>query len=531
MTLHDAESLPAGWVSVPLGALVAPSPDRVHPTDCPDAPFVSLEHIESGTHRIVGRGLATDVSSEKTPFKAGDVLYGRLRPYLNKVCIPDFDGICSTDILVFPQTDGLLNQYLLYFLSQPASVQYATHNATGISLPRVSFQKLAELHFPLPPLAEQQRIVNLVGLLLARIHAVDETLASIPGILDHIHELVLYAACSGFLTEQWREQSGERSSRSYSTNHVIGTRVPQNWHSVTLSQATELVTSGSRDWSAYYSEDGALFIRSQNIRDDTLDLADVAHVRPPEGGEGSRTRVRRSDMLLTITGANVTKSAIVDQDLPEAYVNQHVALIRLNEPEAVHFLHLWTISPRNGRRYLSDAAYGGGKPGLSLGQVRNMPIALPPINEQRVIVSKAAAFRNWIDSVRHRVNQTRQVVADVTGEVFARACRGELVPQNPGEESAGRLLQNIKEQLRHRPVSRQISPSRRRSKMSTKPVADVTEFVQRLGARGESASPEQLLKIAGLGDDIDLFFELLRTARDMELLEIPTGLAGPIRRK
>src|SRR5438477_621454 len=103
--------LPEGWVLVPLGELIAPSKEKVEPRERADSPYLSLEHIESGTAGIIGRGQGSDVTSTKAVFRPGDVLYGKLRPYLNKVCIPDFEGICSTDILVFPKSLLIQSQF------------------------------------------------------------------------------------------------------------------------------------------------------------------------------------------------------------------------------------------------------------------------------------------------------------------------------------------------------------------------------------------------------------------------------------
>src|SRR5262249_45956585 len=159
-----------------FGDVTLPTSEKAEPRERPDAPYLSLEHIEADTGRILGRGRGVHVKSTKAVFRAGDVLYGKLRPYLNKVCIPDFDGICSTDILVFSERRGVDNRYLKWFLSQPHVVQYANHHSTGVQLPRISFEKLAELDFPLPPLAEQRCIVAQVEALLARVNATRQRL-------------------------------------------------------------------------------------------------------------------------------------------------------------------------------------------------------------------------------------------------------------------------------------------------------------------------------------------------------------------
>jgi hypothetical protein len=104
--------------------------------------------------------------------------------------------------------------------------------------------------------------------------------------------------------------------------------VPNGWALASFDQLSCLVKSGSRGWAKHYSNGGPLFIRAQNINKDDLCLDDVAHVIPPLSGEGRRTLVQLGDILITLTGANVTRSALVKHDIGEAHVSQHVSLVR-----------------------------------------------------------------------------------------------------------------------------------------------------------------------------------------------------------
>lgn len=122
----------------------------------------------------------------------------------------------------------------------------------------------------------------------------------------------------------------------------------------------------------------------------------MAHVNLTEKGEGIRTRVSVNDILVTITVANVTKTAFVAKEIKEAYVNQHVALVRLHESEQAPYVWLWLISPEHGRTQLLDAAYGAGKPGLNLKQVRDVLISIPPLPEQHEIVRQELVFSTSI---------------------------------------------------------------------------------------------------------------------------------------
>ena len=170
-TEDGQERLPAGWGMYKIGSLIEPSKERHHPTNSENRVFLGLEHIESNNGKILGQGNSCYTKSTKTVFRQGDLLYGRLRPYLNKVHVADFDGVCSTDILVFPKQHNVSNQYIGYFLSTSSFVNFATHNSIGVQHPRIKFDTISKFRIPLPPLNEQRRIVEKIESILGGIDA------------------------------------------------------------------------------------------------------------------------------------------------------------------------------------------------------------------------------------------------------------------------------------------------------------------------------------------------------------------------
>ena len=109
--------LPMGWVSDTLGSVTRPRGLKVKPSDMPDAPFIGLEHIEAHTMRLLSTANTGDVRSSGSYFGRGDVIYGRLRPYLNKVYTTNSTGLASGEFIVFPSQPNLDNAYLSYFLN------------------------------------------------------------------------------------------------------------------------------------------------------------------------------------------------------------------------------------------------------------------------------------------------------------------------------------------------------------------------------------------------------------------------------
>lgn len=152
------------WVAAKLSDVAKIERNGVDPTSIePGTSYLGLEHIESGG-RILGAQSVTngELASTKFRFSSEHILYGKLRPYLAKIALPDFDGICSTDILPVKPGPKIDKRYLAYFLRQPSMVDYANGRSSGANLPRLSPKALADFDIPLPPLEEQKRIAAIL---------------------------------------------------------------------------------------------------------------------------------------------------------------------------------------------------------------------------------------------------------------------------------------------------------------------------------------------------------------------------------
>jgi type I restriction enzyme S subunit len=186
------------WEENQLGDFVSYSKEKFNPTtEKIDATYIGLEHIEKNGG-IIDKGNSDEVKSLKTIFKQGDILYGKLRPYLNKHTVVDFDGICSTDILVIRVKPTAINKYINYMLNTTSFIDYAVSNSNGINLPRVSEKEISKYKVLLPSIKEQQEIVHILDNILENEQRAKE-LSDVIEKIDLIKKSILAQAFRGEL--------------------------------------------------------------------------------------------------------------------------------------------------------------------------------------------------------------------------------------------------------------------------------------------------------------------------------------------
>ncbi|MHC2294030.1 restriction endonuclease subunit S [Bradyrhizobium barranii] len=338
---------------------------------------------------------------------------------------------------------------------------------TGTTVQSLKYAEFEQQPFPVPPLAEQHRIVAKVDELMAlcdrleaaranreatrdrlaaasvaRLNAPDletfhgearfaldvlPTLTTRPDHIKALRQTILNLAVRGKLVRQdacdepaseLLKRIGREKARLVKAGEIprqkeavrdparLKEELPANWLPIALGEVCNLVTSGSRGWAEFYSTSGAGFIRAQNLRFGTLQLDDLAFVNPPSNSEGSRTQVAKGDLLIVITGAGVTNPALLDHDPGEAYVSQHVGLVRPSDKNLSVWLLLCLMAEAGGRAELVERAYGAGKPGLNLDNIRSLSIPLPPFAEQRRIVAKVDALMALCDRLEASLTAT-----------------------------------------------------------------------------------------------------------------------------
>ena len=183
--------------SRPIGDTFSFRSDLIHPGDGSrgQVRFIGLQHIEPHTGRRIGEDLvqAEELAGRKFKFSPGEIVYGYLRPYLNKVWVADCEGLCSVDQYVLkPKTDIVGTDYLAHFMRSRVFVDQAIERTHSLILPRLHSGLLASIAIPIPPLAEQRQAVRYLDSLRACVDAVRrlqettqaELAALLPAVLD-----------------------------------------------------------------------------------------------------------------------------------------------------------------------------------------------------------------------------------------------------------------------------------------------------------------------------------------------------------
>ena len=346
------------------------------------------------------------------------------------------DTLFASYLIRFLPVPPVDSKLIEYYLRTKEYWSFIGESQSGIAVPNVNATKLANLPFPLPPINEQKRIVETLDAILPKVNSAKARLEKIPIILKKFRQSVLAAACSGRLTEAWRE----------------GKDLP-DWEEKLSEDLFSFVTSGSRGWAKYYSKSGALFLRIGNLDHFSinLDLKNKQYVNPPKGSEGTRTRVQTNDILISIT-ADVGMIGLVPAKFEEAYINQHISLAR--PKKTVYPIYLaWYLTSTEGQYQFQEMQRGATKVGLGLDDIKNVKIPLPSYEEQKEIVRRIEKLFDLADSLEAKYKKAMERVDKIEQSVLAKAFRGELVEPDPNDLPAAELLKQIlaeKEKLEER---------------------------------------------------------------------------------
>jgi type I restriction enzyme S subunit len=483
-------SVPQGWSPARLWDLADVKRGRLAPEEAPELPFIGMDAVEAHTMRLLGTVRAATMRSSAIHFRSGDILYGRLRPYLNKVVQPDFEGLASAEFIPLTSEPGVVPAFVRLRINSADFVTFASHLDEG-DRPRVDWEGIRQFELMLPPTNEQQRIVDAVDSHLSRLEAAIATLESARRKLKAYRASVLKAAVEGRLVPTEAELA-RQEGRSYEPATVLLERilearrrrweeaelgkmkaagrmpkddkwqakylepeapdtdklssVPEGWCWAVVDQVGDVLLGRQRAPQFLAGEWPRRYLRVANIKDDRIDFDDLEEM-DFDDTHFHKYRLRVGDILVSEGQSPhlVGQSAIYRGEVADLCFQKTLHRFRPFEPgpssDFAQFVFRASVSMGV---FKAVASITTNIAHLTLEKFKQSRFPLPPIAEQERIVTELARLMSVADATERQVTANRVRLMNLRQSVLKWAFEGRLVDQDPTDEPADALLARIR---------------------------------------------------------------------------------------
>ncbi|WP_217901646.1 restriction endonuclease subunit S [Pseudanabaena sp. SR411] len=419
--------------------------------------------------------------------RENDLILALTRPYISSglkisICPSSYHGSLLNQRVASIRPFQFFN-FIFLFLSSPhvLSIYQKRFRDSGLQ-PNLKMSDVTDLLAPIPPLAEQRRIVAKIDELMARCdelerlkaerdrkqitvhkaalnrlltakdhsdfqtswHFITQHFSELYSVKENVAELrkaILQIAVMGKLVPQdpndqpaselLKEIEKEKKDLikegkikvskplSEIKPDEVPYKLPKSWKWCRVWDIAQLITSGSRDWAKYYSDDGAIFVTMGNLSrgNYNLRMENMRYVKPPKDGEGARTKLEENDLLISITG-DVGNLGLIPKEFGDAYINQHTCLLRFMPIcRNRYFPELMRTSLAKSQ---FDAPQRGIKNSFRLGDVGEMTIPLPPLAEQHRIVAKIDRLMTLCDELEKQIDAAESKQTNLLNSMMAK---------------------------------------------------------------------------------------------------------------
>lgn len=454
-------TLPPTWSWARFGEVATVSSNLVDPARYQSLPHIAPNHIESRTGRLLPFNTVAEdgVTSPKHLFQQGQILYSKIRPYLAKAAEVSFDGLCSADM--YPIDTILLPRFLLHWLVSSEFTQFASHLQGRTVLPKINRAQLDSLPVPVAPLREQSRIVAAIEEQFSKLDAGVVALARIRQKLRRIRSSVLEAAVTGCLVsytdedvqatldlvsferrQAWRTVSN-RAYREPSRAARFSFPLPAHWRVASLEEITDpirVICYGI----LMPKEDvanGVPYVRVKDMKAWSIDVGGLKRTSQVIAAKHARSSLQVGDILLAIRGS-YGRVAIVPPELSGANITQDSARIASHPLVDSRYL-LYYLGGPVANHFYGQVARGVAVKGVNIGDLRAMPVPIPPRKEQEAIAAEVERQFAVLQSLEAMVDLQVRRGQSLRSSILDRAFSGELVPQDLEDEPASMLLRRM----------------------------------------------------------------------------------------
>ena len=406
--------IPESWKWVRLGDISSYSQRKgkvIASAISPEMWTLDLEDIEKETGRIIRKCTTSDrtISGDKVIFFKGQVLYSKLRPYLKKVLVAPDNGICSSEMVPFSAYGGVDSQYIVYVLTCP-HVDYIINSVTyGVKMPRVGTETMTNLLIPLPPLAEQKRIVAKIEELLPYLDRYEKAWNRLEDFGSRfpadMQKSILQMAIQGKLVEQRPEEgTGEELYQQIQAEKQalikagkikkekplpeiaedeVPFEIPEGWKWVCLSDVID-VRDGTHD-TPKYVVDGVPLVTSKNLVNGKIDFNTAKLISHEDSiAINIRSGVDDGDILFAMIGT-IGNPVLVKKE--REFSIKNMALFKSIDRELFYMPYL-VFFLQHAQTEMKKEASASVQSFVSLSYLRKYLLPLPPLAEQKRIVAR-----------------------------------------------------------------------------------------------------------------------------------------------
>ncbi len=390
-----------------------------------DRPYVGLENIESATGRLIGNPAAivdttspstTEGESLSNTFERGDVLFGKLRPYLAKAWVAEFAGRCTAELLVMQPVEAEA-RFLRYVCLWRDFIDAVDASTFGSKMPRADWDFIGNMPVPVPEWPKQRAVADYLDRETARLDALVVAKERVLGLLAEKRRVLITRAVTRGLDP--------RAPLRDSGIPWLG-EIPAHWELWKLGHVA-LIGNGSTPSreNAEYWQDGTIpWLNSAVVNQEEVTEADQ-FVTTTARGECHLPLVKAGSVLVGITGQGKTRGQAVVL-LLDATINQHLAFITPNASRMAPWFLRWVMfAAYDFLRSISDDA-GGTKGALTCEEVANHRVPVPTIGEQQAIVAYIKGATAKLDAVRDATERTVVLLKERRAALIAAAVTGHL---------------------------------------------------------------------------------------------------------
>jgi type I restriction enzyme, S subunit len=370
------------WTEVALGDVAAAGPaGTFDPTTTAAVPYIGMEHLGPEQRDIARWGASDGTASSKTQFIAGDVLYGKLRPYLKKVALADKPGVCSTEIIVLRPRDSTVTPEFLYYLcASPRLLAYAINHSAGTRMPRISPTLLLQAKVDLPPVQEQRRIAAIGG-------AIDDALG--------------YAVQARLALDRLLVASVDQAVRA----------LEEEMTPEMLADVADVRSGLAKGRKPSGEPVSVPFLRAANVQDGWLDLEEIHHI-DVSPTDAAKFALAKGDALLVEgsgSPARLGTGWIWDGEVPDCIHQNHVFAVRTGDRLEPRWLAHWITSTRARTYFHSCVKTSSGLATINKQQVACLPVIVPSLEWQRQILAALDAVRDARTQTGQRIVRLREL--------------------------------------------------------------------------------------------------------------------------